>query len=130
MADATLARDILVSVEQKIPGGLSAEDWTLLQQILDLIRGAIPPGSNSPPAKVFGVIKTALRGHFARQIRALIDLRRLIQTARVWITAIPPCAFARGLLHELTAPACWRMQQPLGPGTAFGSRRGAWSPRW
>jgi hypothetical protein len=47
-------------VEQKIPGGLSAEDWTLLQQVSDLIRGAIPPGSNSPPAKVFGVIETAL----------------------------------------------------------------------
>src|SRR5262245_18947921 len=37
MADAALPRDILVSVEQKIPGGLSAEDWTLLQQVLDLI---------------------------------------------------------------------------------------------
>jgi hypothetical protein len=67
-AYATLPRDILVSVEQKIPGGLSAEDWTLLQQVLDLIRGAIPPGSNSPPAEVFGVIETALRAHFARQI--------------------------------------------------------------
>ena len=38
MAYATLPRDILVSVEQKIPGGLSAEDWTLLQQVLDRIR--------------------------------------------------------------------------------------------
>src|SRR5262249_61086022 len=55
---------------------------------------------------------------------------QLIQTARVWITAtIPPCAFASGRLHELTAPACWRMQQPLGPGTAVGSRSRAWRPR-
>jgi hypothetical protein len=37
IAYATLPRDI-------IRGGLSAEDWTLLQQVLDLIRGAIPPG--------------------------------------------------------------------------------------
>ena len=65
---ATLPRDILVSVEQKIPGGLSAEDWTLLQQVLDLIRGAIPPGINAPPAEVFGVIETA--AHFARAIEA------------------------------------------------------------
>ena len=70
MAYATLPKDILVSVEQRIPGGLSAEDWGLLQEVLNMIRGAIPPGSNSPPAEVFGVIETALRAHFAREIEA------------------------------------------------------------
>ena len=68
LAYATLPKDILVSVEQRIPGGLSAEDWTLLQEVLNMIRGAIPPGSNSPPGEIFGVIETALRAHFARQI--------------------------------------------------------------
>jgi hypothetical protein len=70
MAYATLPKDILVSVEQKIPGGLSAEDWVLLTQVLDLIRSAVPAGSNAPPAEVFGVIETALRAHFAREIQA------------------------------------------------------------
>jgi hypothetical protein len=70
LAYATLPKDILVSVEQRIPGGLSAEDWGLLQEVLTMIRGAIPPGSNSPPAEVFGVIETALRAHFARAIEA------------------------------------------------------------
>ena len=68
LAYATLPKDILVSVEQRIPGGLSAEDWTLLQEVLNMIRGAIPPGSNAPPAEVFSVIETALRAHFARAI--------------------------------------------------------------
>ena|SRR5215510_11324819 len=72
MAYATLPKDILVSVEQKIPGGLSAEDWVLLTQVLDLVRSAIPPGSSAPPAEVFGVIETALRAHFAKEIPALI----------------------------------------------------------
>jgi len=70
MAYATLPKDILVSVEQKIPGGLSAEDWVLLTQVLDLVRSAIPPGSSAPPAEVFGVIETALRAHFAKEIPA------------------------------------------------------------
>jgi hypothetical protein len=70
LAYATLPKDILVSVEQRIPDGLSAEDWGLLQQVLDLIRGAIPPGSNSPPAEVLGVIETALRAHYAKEISA------------------------------------------------------------
>ena len=42
----------------------------------------------------------------------------LIQTAHVWIIAIPSCAFASGRMRELTAPADWRMQQPLGLGMA------------
>lgn len=54
LAYAILPRDVLVSVEQRIPGGLSAEDWVLLTQVLDLIRGAIPPGRNAPPGEVFG----------------------------------------------------------------------------
>jgi hypothetical protein len=70
LAYATLPKDVLVSVEQRIPGGLSAEDWGLLQEVLNMIRAAIPPGSNSPPAEVFGVIETALRAHFAREIEA------------------------------------------------------------
>ena len=42
MAYSTLPKDILVSVEQRIPGGLAPEDWALLTQVLDLIRSAIP----------------------------------------------------------------------------------------
>jgi hypothetical protein len=68
LAYATLPKDILVSVEQRIPGGLSPDDWQLLQSVLDLIRSAIPPGSNAPPAEVLGVVETALRAHFARQL--------------------------------------------------------------
>jgi hypothetical protein len=54
---------------RKFPAG-SAEDWVLLTQVLDLIRSAVPAGSNAPPAEVFGVIETALRAHFARQVEA------------------------------------------------------------
>ena len=72
MAYSTLPKDILVSVEQKtIPGGLEPDDWAMLVRVLDTIKGAVPPGSNAPPAEVFGVIETALRAHFARQIEVL-----------------------------------------------------------
>jgi hypothetical protein len=62
---------VLVSIEQKtIPGGLSPEEWGMLMQVLATIKGAIPAGSNAPPAEVFAVIETALRSHFAREIPA------------------------------------------------------------
>jgi hypothetical protein len=66
------ARNIIISMETitifiavRSPAGRG-----LLTQILDLIRSAIPPHSNTPPAEVFGVIETALRSHFAREIPA------------------------------------------------------------
>ena len=71
MAYSTLPKDILVSVEQKtIPGGLEPDDWAMLVRVLDTIKGAVPPGSNAPPAEVFGVIETALRSHFSREVRS------------------------------------------------------------
>src|SRR5262249_32217893 len=68
LAYATLPKDILVSVEQRVPGGLDADDWALLMRVLDTIKGAIPPDREAPPAEIFGVIETALRSHFARAI--------------------------------------------------------------
>src|SRR5262249_201208 len=70
LAYATLSTDILVSVEQRIPGGLDADDWALMLRVLDTIKGAIPPDREAPPAEIFGVIETALRSHFARAIEA------------------------------------------------------------
>src|SRR5919204_3868344 len=70
LAYATLPKDILVSVEQRIPGGLDPEDWAVMLRVLDTIKGAIPPDSDVPPAEIFGVIETALRSHFARAIEA------------------------------------------------------------
>jgi hypothetical protein len=65
---STLPKDVLISIEQTIPGGLEPEDWAVLMRVLDTIKGAIPPGSNAPPAEILNVIETALRAHFARQI--------------------------------------------------------------
>jgi hypothetical protein len=71
LAYSTLPKDVLISIEQKaIPGGLEPEDWAVLMRVLDTIKGTIPPGSNSPPAEVFGVIETALRAHYAKEISA------------------------------------------------------------
>ena len=70
LACATLPKDILVSVEQRVPGGLDADDWALMLRVLDTIKGAIPPDREAPPTEIFGVIETALRSHFAREIEA------------------------------------------------------------
>jgi hypothetical protein len=64
-----LPRDVLVSViEQRRPGGLSAEDWALMLKVLDMIKSCIAPDANAPPAEVFSIIENALRSHFAKEI--------------------------------------------------------------
>ena len=67
---AILPKDILVSVAEATPGGLSAEDWGTLTRLLDLIKACIPAGTNPEPAEVFGVIEEALRAHYAKPVEA------------------------------------------------------------
>ena len=68
MTYATLPKDVLVSVEQRIPGGLDAESWALMLRVLDVVKRVMPEGAIAGPDEVFGVIETALRSHFAKQI--------------------------------------------------------------
>jgi len=62
----TLPRDILVSVEQHVPGGRSVEDYATLRRLLDLIKASADP--NAGPAEVFGVIEEALRAYYATPV--------------------------------------------------------------
>jgi len=48
----------------KLPGDLSTEDWSLMGEVLSLIRATIPTNADLPPAQVFAVLKAALLEHF------------------------------------------------------------------
>jgi hypothetical protein len=68
LAFGILPKDVLVSVEQKAPGGLSVEDWSTLTRLLDVIRACVP--ADAGPGEVFEVIETALRSHYATPVPA------------------------------------------------------------
>jgi|SRR5262249_4165158 len=65
---AILPRDVLVSVEQRAPGGLSVEDWAIVVRVLDLIRSVVPPDASVAPGEVFAVIEEALRARYAKRV--------------------------------------------------------------
>jgi hypothetical protein len=69
LAFGILPKDVLVSVEQRAPGGLSVEDWATLTRLLDMIKACVPDGGASP-GEVFNVIEEALRSHYATPVRA------------------------------------------------------------
>ncbi|MCP1969913.1 MULTISPECIES: hypothetical protein [Bradyrhizobium] len=47
-----------------LPGDLTPEDWSLLSEVLNLIRRTIPTDDNSPPQVIFGILRQALLLHF------------------------------------------------------------------
>src|SRR5262245_17440157 len=61
-----LPKDVLVSVQERIPGELDAKDWALMLRVLDTIKQNVPSEANAGPQEVFGVIEDALRIHFAK----------------------------------------------------------------
>src|SRR6516225_11097380 len=53
---ATCARligpEVKLTIEQSLPAGLSADDWSVMREIVEAIRQAIPDASSQPPGAV------------------------------------------------------------------------------
>jgi len=75
LAIAILPKEALVQVEQRLPGGLDPQDWTLMLRVLDTIKQNVPLEANAGPQEVFSVIEEALRIHFAKKQPELIEGR-------------------------------------------------------
>jgi hypothetical protein len=62
---ATCARlipnDVRVTVQQQLPGNLSAEDWAMMREIVEAVRQAIPDASSRPPGAVLQYVKDRLQ---------------------------------------------------------------------
>jgi hypothetical protein len=49
IAAGLVPRDILLSVTQRLPGNLEADDWRIAVQVFQAIRDAMPDASQRPP---------------------------------------------------------------------------------
>jgi hypothetical protein len=45
---------------KQAPADLSPGDWSILMEVLELLKRTLPSNADSPPAEVFAVLKTAL----------------------------------------------------------------------
>jgi hypothetical protein len=52
--------------EPQLPADLSEEAWSILVDVMELIRRTIPSNSDRPPQEIFGVLRDALRAHFSQ----------------------------------------------------------------
>ena len=46
---ARLIPDDMVTVQQQLPGNLSAEDWAMMREIVEAVKRAIPNAISQPP---------------------------------------------------------------------------------
>ena len=63
-----LPNDVRVTVEQQLPGNLSAEDWSMMREIIGAVRQAIPDANSKPPGAVLEHVLSALRQADAKLI--------------------------------------------------------------
>jgi hypothetical protein len=61
---ATCARlipnDVRVTVEQSLPGNLSAQDWRVMREIVEAVKLAVPDASSKPPGEVLEYVRARL----------------------------------------------------------------------
>jgi hypothetical protein len=55
-----------VTVQQQLPGNLSAEDWAMMREIIGAVRQAVPDAANAPPGAVLEHVLTVLRAANAK----------------------------------------------------------------
>jgi hypothetical protein len=54
----------LTYAKPELPADLTEADWSVMLDLLEMVKRTIPTNSDKPPAEIFGVMKRALMEHF------------------------------------------------------------------
>jgi hypothetical protein len=65
-----LPKDILVNVQQQVPGNLDPDEWRVLVDLIRLIKSSAPEGAKALPTEIVPAIKETVRSYFAKPIDA------------------------------------------------------------
>src|SRR5262249_29887546 len=49
----------------ELPADLSEQDWSVMLEMLELVKRTVPTNDDRPPQEIFGVMRKALLAHFA-----------------------------------------------------------------
>ena len=65
-----IPRDVSVTLQQRLPGGLEPDDWSIALSVFEAIKEALPDAGNRSPADVLTFVADAIRAHSAQLINA------------------------------------------------------------
>ena len=68
VASTLIPRDVAISIEQRLPGGLPAEDWAIVLEVMSAVKQAVPDANSRRPGEVMELVLQALRAHEAKTI--------------------------------------------------------------
>ena len=54
--------EVKVTIEQSLPGNLSAQDWQVMREIVEAVKLAVPDASSKPPGEVLEYVRARLSG--------------------------------------------------------------------
>ncbi len=60
-----MPKDVSVSLTAGLPGSLSAEDWSIMLDVLSAVRTALPSANERPPGAVLQLVLDAVRAQSA-----------------------------------------------------------------
>jgi hypothetical protein len=63
-----IPKDVSLTISERLPGGLDADDWQLTMEILQATRQALPDASERKPGEVLSFVLEAIRAHNAKAI--------------------------------------------------------------
>ena len=55
--------EVKVTIEQSLPGNLSAQDWQVMREIVEAVKLAVPDASYKPPGEVLEYVRARLSAH-------------------------------------------------------------------
>jgi hypothetical protein len=61
--------EVKVTIEQSLPGNLSAQDWQVMREIVEAVKLAVPDASSKPPGEVLEYVLARLASDSPSEVR-------------------------------------------------------------
>ena len=68
VAASLIPKDVQLTLQTKLPGDLSPDDWAIAMSVFQAVRDALPDANSRPPAAVLSFVLDAIRSHSAKQL--------------------------------------------------------------
>ena len=62
--------EVKLTIEQSLPGNLSAQDWAIMREIVDAVKTAVPDAANRPAGAVLEHVLSALKASDAKVLNS------------------------------------------------------------